>query len=86
MKEKKNSSVGKDKRFEPQDLIKGLIWDILVAVFVFAWVLLMLLIISFVTSGFLHFRIEKMIAASIICGVLALIFRFIMTIRKYRKQ
>lgn len=84
MKEKKKHVTQSGKEYEATDVVKEVIWDIFVAIIIFAWVLIMLLIISFVTSGYLHFTIEKMMIAAVVCGVAGLLYRIIRTIRKYR--
>lgn len=48
------------------DIAKGIIFFLLTTVIAFAWFMLMLLIISFVTSHYLHFTIEGIFIASIV--------------------
>ena len=65
----------------------GLLKDILSLVFFvllgFCWMLLMLLIISFVAQSAVHFKIEVMLMASAGFAVCVGIFHIYKTIRKY---
>ena len=70
--------------FERSDVIKDVIKCILTFVISFVWLMMMLLIISFVTLGYLQFKIGPMIAASIIFGVVIGLWRTFSTVRKYK--
>ena len=49
----------------------------------FGWMMLMLLLLSFISLGYLHFDIEKMVLVSILTGVLLGVLRLIKMVRKY---
>ncbi len=69
-----------------RDIIKDIIFAIIVGVLSFGWFLIMLLIISFVTVSYLHFEIEKMIVASVIFGIGAMILSAVSKAKKYIKD
>ena len=51
------------------DIAKSIIFFLLTTAFAFAWFMLTLLLISFVTSSYLHFTIEGIFIASTVCTV-----------------
>lgn len=65
------------------DIAKEIIFFILFTVAMFAYCMLVLLIISFVTSSFLHFSIEGIFITSIV-GMVALDVYYI--VRKMKKR
>ncbi len=69
-----------------RDIVKDIIFAIIVGVLSFGWFLIMLLIISFVTVSYLHFEIEKMIVASVIFGIGAMILSAVSKAKKYIKD
>lgn len=74
----------KDK-FVKIDLIKDIIFFLLYTAGMFAYCMLVLLIISFITTSFLHFTIEGIFIASIAGTVVLDIFYVVKKVRKRRK-
>lgn len=74
----------KDK-FVKLDLIKDIIFFLLYTAGMFAYCMLVLLIISFITTSFLHFTIEGIFIASIAGTVVLDIFYVVKKVRKRRK-
>ncbi len=65
------------------DVIYDVVFFFLTAIGAFGWMMIMLLIISFVTLSYLQFHIKGMIKASILFAVLAVIWYVIKMVRKY---
>lgn len=74
----------KDK-FVKVDLIKDIIFFLLYTVGMFAYCMLVLLIISFVTTSFLHFTIEGIFIASIVGTVALDVYYIVKKVKKRRK-
>jgi TRAP-type C4-dicarboxylate transport system permease small subunit len=72
--------------FSGLDLVKEIIFCIIVMALAFGWMILMLLIISFVTLSYLQFNIKWMLIFSTIFAVLAGIFYVVQTVKKYKKR
>lgn len=69
-----------------KDVVLDILFFFLTGLLGFGWLLLVLLIISFVALSYLHFEFEKMLMASVIFGiVLAVIYAFT-KIKKYRRK
>ncbi len=86
---KKAAEKAKEANYEGKLEIKDIVLDIL-GFFVriaigFGWMMLMLLIISFVSLGYFHFKIESMILVSVITAVIVGIHYIYKMIVKYRK-
>lgn len=67
------------------DIAKEIIFFILFTVAMFAYCMLVLLIISFVTSSFLHFSIEGIIITSIVGTVALDVYYVVRKVKKRRK-
>jgi hypothetical protein len=72
--------------FTGLDLVKEIIFCIITMALAFGWVILMLLIISFVTLSYIQFNIKWMLLFSGICAVAAGIIYVVQTTKKYRKR
>ncbi|MGN0142607.1 MAG: hypothetical protein ACI4AD_10295 [Roseburia sp.] len=72
--------------FSGLDLVKEIIFCVITMALAFGWVILMLLIISFVTLSYIKFNIKWMLIVSGICGVLAGIIYVVLAVKKYRKR
>ena len=86
---KKAADKAKEANYEGKHEVKDIILDIL-GFFVritigFGWMMLMLLIISFVSLGYFHFRIENMIIVSVVTAAIVGIHYIYKMIVKYRK-
>lgn len=73
------------ENYTTQDVVKDIVWGIFNVVLAFGWMLLMLLIISFVTLGVIHFEIEKMILISAIAAAVMFVYRVVILILKYMR-
>ena len=73
-------------RYNKLDIVKEIVFLIFMTAFIFAWWMLMLLIISFMTSSYLHFSIEGMLIASIVLTVIIDIQYILKKIKEYRKR
>ena len=76
---------GYKEPFSGRDLIKEIIFCLITMAFSFAWILVMLLIISFVTLSYLKFNIKWMIVVSVIGGILAGSLYVVSSVKKYKK-
>jgi cation transport ATPase len=59
---------------DARDVIKGVFGFIATVVLAFGWMMLMLLIISFIGLGYLHFEIKVMVLVSVVFAVGAGVF------------
>ena len=83
--EKVSESIEEAPAVRPIDIILEVIFFIVVVAVAYGWLMLMLLIISFVTLGYLHFEIQYINLASIIFAVCVAIGNGIRVARKYKK-
>ena len=67
-----------------QDIIHDILWFILSVALAFGWLLLMLLIISFITLSYIHFELKWMIIASSFFALIVAVLHLRSLIRKYR--
>ena len=68
------------------DIVKDLIFFIIVVGAAFGWSVLCLLIISFIALSYLHFTFEGILIASGIIAAVVAVFYLIGIVRKYHKQ
>lgn len=69
--------------FGAKDIIADIILFFVVTATAFGWLLLMLLIVSFVAHTYIHLKIDKMILASAIFAVVAAVVYIIKKAQKY---
>ena len=69
--------------FGAKDLIADIIFFFVVTATAFGWLLLILLIVSFVAHTYIHLKIDKMILASAIFAVVAAVVYIIKKAQKY---
>lgn len=81
MKQQKSSKIE-----AALDIAKEIIFFILFTAAMFAYCMLVLLIISFVTSSFLHFSIEGIIIAAIVGTVTLDVYYVVRKVKKRRKS
>lgn len=67
------------------DMVKEVIFFLIVTAFAFGWWMLVLLIISFVTLSVLHFSIEGIVITSIVGTVGVDIYYVIHRVKEFRK-
>lgn len=67
------------------DIVKDIIFFFLTTAFAFAYFMLVLLIISFITTSFLHFTIEGIFIASIVGTICADVGYIVKKVKKYRR-
>lgn len=67
------------------DMVKEVIFFLIVTAFAFGWWMLVLLIISFVTLSVLHFTIEGIVITSIVGTVGVDIYYVIHRVKEFRK-
>ncbi|MCH5339863.1 MAG: hypothetical protein J1E01_00205 [Acetatifactor sp.] len=67
------------------DMVKEVIFFLIVTAFVFGWWMLVLLIISFVTLSVLHFTIEGIVITSIVGTVGVDIYYVIHRVKEFKK-
>lgn len=76
----------KEGEFNPLNLLKGILGFVFVVAIAFGWMMLMLLIISFVSLSYLHFNIDVMLYVSAgfaaICGVVYIFGKVRKSIRR----
>lgn len=80
----KRTGPEKKGRIDVLDLAKEVIYFLFMTAGSFGYVMLMLLIISFVTMGYLPLTIDRMLIIAAVCTVLADIWYIIKNIKKYR--
>lgn len=68
------------------DIVKDIIFFFLTTAFAFGYFMLVLLIISFVTTSFLHFTIEGITIASAVGTAGVAIYYIAKKIKQYRKN
>lgn len=73
-------------RPDVKDVVKDIIFFFISVVFAFGWMMLMQLIISFVSLGYIHMDIDRMMIVSIICGIIFGIYYLYKMVVKYRKK
>ena len=81
---RRKTESGKKSRIDVLDLIKELLFFIFVTVGSFGYVMLMLLIISFVVVAYLPLTIERMLVIAAVCTVLTDIWYIVKTAKKYK--
>ncbi len=69
--------------FGAKDVIADIIFFFVVTATAFGWLLLMLLIVSFVAHTYIHLKIDKMILASAVFAVVAAVVYIIKKAQKY---
>ena len=84
-KKKQSENTGRREKFSKMDILKDFIFFLITTVCAMVWVMGVLLIISFVTLSYLHFTIEGMFIASIICTVVVDILYIVKTVKKYKR-
>lgn len=62
---------GYDQKTDIRDIIKNIIFFFFTVAIGFGWMMLMLLIISFVSLGYIHMRFDRMIIVSVVTAILA---------------
>lgn len=82
---RKRTGPKKKGRIDVLDLAKEVIYFLFMTAGSFGYVMLMLLIISFVTMGYLPLTIDRMLIIAAVCTVLADIWYIIKNIKKYRE-
>ena len=70
--------------FDRSDVVADVIFFFLTVAVAFGWMMLMLLIISFVSLSYLHFHIKTMFALSVAFAILAALYYIWKMVRKYR--
>lgn len=84
MLKKKRRTVRDESRFSALDLIKDMLCFFLMVGCTAGYVILLLLIISFITLSYLHFTIEGILIAGAVSGGIAGVYYIVKTIKKYR--
>ncbi len=69
--------------FSVRDIVLDIIMFFVCVAGAFGWMMLMLLIISFVSLSYLHFKFDKMVLASVIAAIVTAIVYIILKARKY---
>ena len=72
-------------KYKKTDLVKDIIFFLLYTAGMFAYCILVLLIISVVTSSFLHFSIEGIVLTSILATVALDVYYVVRKVKKRRK-
>lgn len=67
-----------------RDIVKDIIFFFVTLAVTFGYVLLLLLILSFISLSFFHFEIEKMLIGAGACMVLVGILYIVKMVKKYR--
>lgn len=86
MLKKKRRTVRDEGRFSALDLIKDILCFFLMVGCTAGYVILLLLIISFITLSYLHFTIEGILITGAVSGGIAGIYYIVKTVQKYRRM
>jgi hypothetical protein len=86
---KRAADKAKEENYEGKIEIRDVILDILIfflrIAIAFGWMMLMLLLISFVSLGYLHFKIESMVIVAVVTAVIVGVHYIYKMVVKYRK-
>ena len=80
-----NKDASKNTRFSKMDIVKDIIFFFITTVCVMGYVMGVLLIISFVCMSYVHFTIEGIFIAAVVCTVIADIYYIVKTVKKYHR-
>ncbi len=69
--------------FSVRDVVLDIIMFFVCVAGAFGWMMLMLLIVSFISLSYLHFKFDKMVLASVIAAIVTAIVYIILKARKY---
>ena len=70
-------------RYDARDIIKDILFFFFAVAGAFLWLMLVLLIISFVTLSYIHMTIEFMMIASVVfAGIIGIVY-IVSKVRKY---
>ncbi len=69
--------------FSVRDVVLDIIMFFVCVAGAFGWMMLMLLIVSFISLSYLHFKFDKMVLASVIAAIVTAIVYIIFKARKY---
>ena len=69
--------------FSVRDVVLDIIMFFVCVAGAFGWMMLMLLIVSFISLSYLHFKFDKMVIASVIAAIVTAIVYIILKARKY---
>ncbi|MCM1538100.1 MAG: hypothetical protein NC254_06860 [bacterium] len=84
MKKKKRRTVRDEGRISARDIIKDILCFFLMVGCTAGYVVLLLLIISFITLSYLHFTIEGILIAGAVSGGIAGVYYIVKMVKKYR--
>ena len=84
LRKKKRRTVRDEGRFSVLDIVKDVLCFFLMVGCTAGYVVLLLLIISFVTLSYLHFTIEGILITGAVSGAIAGIYYIVKTVKKYR--
>ena len=76
----------KEKSFDPLEMIKEILCFLAVSAIAFAWMLIMLLIVSFVAVSVIRIKLKMMIFISVVFMIVIDIFYVIRRIGKKREE
>ena len=86
---KRAADKAKEENYEGKIEIRDVILDILIfflrIAIAFGWMMLMLLLISFVSLGYLHFKIESMVIVAVVTAAIVGVHYIYKMVVKYRK-
>ena len=86
---KRAADKAKEENYEGKIEIRDVILDSLIfflrIAIAFGWMMLMLLLISFVSLGYLHFKIESMVIVAVVTAVIVGVHYIYKMVVKYRK-
>ena len=68
-----------------KDIVKDILFLFASMAIGFLWMLLVLLIISFVSLGYIHMHLDRMIIVSVIFAVAVGVYKLVKMVKKYRK-
>jgi len=71
--------------FSVRDVVLDIIMFFVCVAGAFGWMMLMLLIVSFISLSYLHFKFDKMVLASVIAAIVVAVVYIVLKARKYTR-
>ena len=68
-----------------RDIVLDIIMFFVCVAGAFGWMMLMLLIVSFISLSYLHFKFDKMVLASVIAAIVVAVVYIVLKAKKYTK-
>lgn len=71
--------------FHTADVVRDILGFFVTTAIAFGWTLLMLLILSFISLGYLHFKFDHMVLCAAVVAAATAVYYLVRKVNKYRK-